>query len=81
MKTGPADVIHKYDKPLLMLHGKSDRYSLPEEAQKIYEKCPSENKKIVFFDGGQHSRLRYHNTELYDSSISEFIDRCYANKV
>ena len=80
MKTGPADVIHKYYKPLLMLHGKGDRYSLPSEAQKLYDKCPSDNKKIVFFENGLHSKLRYQDTELYDKSVSEFIDRCYSVK-
>jgi esterase/lipase len=70
-------VIHKYDKPLLMLHGKSDLYSLPSEAEKLYDKCPSEHKNIVWFEGGKHSQLRYQNTELYDQSISEFIDSCY----
>lgn len=80
MKTGPKDVIHKYNMPLLMLHGKADLYSLPGEAQKLYDKCPAENKEIVWFNGGFHSKLRYQNTELYDSSISDFIDKCYSLK-
>ncbi|MBQ8409156.1 MAG: alpha/beta fold hydrolase [Clostridia bacterium] len=80
MEKGPADMIHTYDKPLLMLHGKGDLYSLPEEAQKLYDKCPSEQKQLVWFEGGLHSRLRYQNKELYDRSISEFVDKCYANK-
>ena len=53
MKVGPADVIHNYHKPLLMLHGKADRYSLPEKAQLLYDKCPSEQKMIVWFEGDE----------------------------
>ena len=80
MKTGPADVIHKYDKPLLMLHGTGDLYSLPVEAKKLYDKCPSASKEIVWFEGGIHSQLRYQSTSLYDQSISEFIDKYYTVK-
>ena len=81
MKTGPKDMIDKYDMPLLMLHGKSDLYSLPIEAQKLFDKCPSEQKSIVWFEGGKHSQLRYQDTELYDRSISDFIDKCYSMQV
>ena len=73
MKTGPIDVIDSYHKPLLMLHGRADLYSLPEEAQRIYDKCPSAKKTLVWFEGGIHSRLRYQDKERYDSAISDFI--------
>ena len=77
MKVGPADMIHNYHKPLLMLHGKADRYSLPEKAQMLYDKCPSEQKMIVWFEGGIHSKLRYQDQALYDSSIGEFVHACF----
>ena len=80
MKTGPADVIHGYDKPFLMLHGRADLYSLPTEAQKIFDKCPSEEKAIVWFEGGIHSRLRYQDKERYDGAIADFIDRAFAEQ-
>ena len=80
MKTGPADMIHRYDKPLLMLHGKADLYSLPSEAQKLFDKCPSEKKNLVWFEGGIHSRLRYQDKERYDGAIGEFVERCYSRE-
>lgn len=77
-KYGPIDVIDKYSGPFLMLHGRSDSYSTPEKAMELYEKAGSENKQIVFFEGGHHSRLRILNSELYDSSIKEYINRSFA---
>lgn len=70
---GPTDVIDKYDRPLLMLHGTGDIYSLPERTVEMFEKCPSENKKLVWFENGRHSKLRFEYPEKYDAAISEFL--------
>ncbi len=60
---GPIHVIHKMDKPLLMLHSKEDLISIPDNAQKLYDLCPSTKKKLVWFDHGGHSLLRITDTE------------------
>ncbi len=73
MKYGPIDVIGKLDRPILMLHGRKDLYSLPSEAERLYDKCGSEVKKIVWFDEGTHSRLRYLDPEKYDAAIKDFL--------
>ncbi len=73
MKKGPIDFIDKLDKPLLMLHSKEDRYSTPENAQKLYDKAGTSNKKLVWFEKGAHSMLRVTDTEKYDREIEEFI--------
>lgn len=73
MKVGPINVIDKMKKPLLLLHSKEDKYSLPHMAQELFDKCASEKKQIVFFDHGAHSMLRITDTEKYDSSITAFI--------
>lgn len=73
MKKGPIDVIHKLDKPLLMIHSKKDKYSTPEYAQKLFDTCPSKNKRISWHERGDHSMLRPTDTELYDSAIKSFI--------
>lgn len=73
MKRGPIDVIHKLDKPLLMLHSREDKYSTPEYAEKLYERAGCEKKKLVWFEHGRHSMLRITDTELYDRSIAEFL--------
>ena len=77
MKFGPIDVIDKMDKPLLMLHSKEDIYSTPQNAQKLFDLAKSEYKQLVWFEHGKHSMLRITDTELYDSSIDEFLNKVY----
>ncbi len=69
---GPLKRIHKLNKPILFLHGKKDLFSLPKDAEVLYEKCPSK-KKLVWFDEGAHSRLRINNTEQYDTTLTSFL--------
>jgi hypothetical protein len=72
-KSGPGDVIHNYHGPLLMLHGTADKYSLPERTTVLYDSCPSEHKNLVWFEGGEHSKLRIAHTEQYDTALAEFV--------
>ena len=75
MNFGPADVMGKMHKPLLMLHSKEDLYSLPCEAEKLYEKCAGEPKELVWFSKGAHSQLRNADKEKYDDAVRDFLDR------
>lgn len=77
MNTGPINVIHKMDKPLLMLQSKQDPYSTHQFAQILYDKCPSKEKKLTLFESGGHSMLRPTHTEAYDREITEFIQRVF----
>lgn len=73
MKKGPADFVGELHKPLLMLHSLEDGYSLPDEAQKLYDRCASESKQLIWFDKGEHSQIRVNNTDRYDASIKSFL--------
>ena len=73
MKKGPNDTIGAYKKPLLMIHSRADKYSLPTSAVTLYEKAGSENKRICWFEKGEHSKLRIEDTERYDGAIKEFL--------
>lgn len=75
MNYGPIDRIHKMNKPLLMLQSNLDPYSTAANAVKLYQKCASANKQLVLFEQGGHSLLRITDTELYDSSITAFVNR------
>ena len=77
MKKGPLDVIDKMNKPLLMLHSKEDRYSLPALAQKLYDRAPTEQKELVWFEHGAHSMIRINNTAQYDEAIRQFVKKYY----
>lgn len=68
---GPIYRIDRLDKPILFLHSKEDRFSLPSEGEMVYNKCNSK-KKLVWFDKGAHSRIRINNPEGYDKAIFDF---------
>ena len=61
-----------------MLHSKEDKYSVPKNAQKLYDLCPSKRKRLVWFDHGAHSMLRITDTEKYDASIKEFLSEHFS---
>ena len=73
MSYGPINVIHKLNVPLLMLHSKEDNYSTPFYAQKLYDAAGTAEKRLVWFEHGRHSMLRITDTELYDTSVTEFV--------
>ncbi|MBR4287243.1 MAG: hypothetical protein IKT55_06030 [Clostridia bacterium] len=75
MRKGPIDIIDTLNKPLLMLHSKEDPYSTPDYAQKLYDKCGSKDKQLVWWPKGGHSQLRFIDTEKYDNSIKEFLKK------
>jgi len=77
MKKGPIHCIDKLNVPLLMLQSKKDKYSTPDNAARLFEKCGSANKRIVYFDEGGHSMLRITDTERYDGAIKEFLNEYF----
>lgn len=77
MKFGNIHIMDKLDKPLLMIHSKEDKYSLPSGAKILYEKCPHNNKMIVWFEHGAHSKLRVTDPNKYDSAIETFINKYF----
>lgn len=83
MKYGPIDVIGNLNKPILMMHGTNDIFSLPEYAEQMYNICGSDSKTFVWFEGGTHSMLRSLDTQRYDSAIENFLMENYGvgNKI
>ena len=61
-----------------MIHSKEDKFSLPEKAQELYDKC-SAPKKLVWFDHGAHSHIRINNVLEYDKTIKDFLEE-YINE-
>jgi dienelactone hydrolase len=75
MKVGPIDYVGRLNKPLLMLHSKEDIYSTPEKAVELFNKAGSAQKEIVWFPKGEHSMLRYTDTQRYDNAIKAFLEK------
>ena len=71
---GPVDCIGRMHRPILFIHSREDVFSLPDKARLLYDKCPSVQKKFVFFDKGRHSFVRINNTEKYDLAVTDFLN-------
>lgn len=69
---GPAYRIHQLKKPILFLHSRMDQYSLPEQAELLYQRAGGK-KELHWFSVGTHSRIRINNMEEYDRTIMEFL--------
>jgi len=70
---GPVKRIARMHKPILFLHSREDMFSEPRKAQEMFDKCPSRQKKLVWFDKGAHSKLRLANPERYDEAVCSFL--------
>lgn len=75
---GPLHRIGKLRKPILFLHSKEDIYSLPEKSSKIFERCETTHR-VVWFEHGEHSRIRPVDTEKYDENIVDFLENVVYN--
>ncbi len=78
-RDGPTFRIHKLKKPIMMLQSKEDKYSLPEKAKELYEKCQAP-KKLVYFEKGRHSHIKINASAKYDNYIIDFLKEVCDNK-
>lgn len=78
IRNGPKNRVGKLRKPILFIHSREDKYSLPEKTQLMYDQCDCE-KELVWFEHGKHSRLRIIDSAKYDKSIVDFYDKLYYN--
>ena len=72
-KMKPKKMIKSINVPVLFLSGSKDIFALPIEAKKMYESCPSSDKKFALIIDGRHSHLRYDNKKEYDNVVIDFL--------
>ena len=72
-ESNPEKCVQELHIPILFIHTKADKYSLPENAEMMFNKCTSEKKKFVWFTEGSHSHIRNNATAKYDSAIIDFL--------
>ena len=70
---GPKKRIYRMTRPILFLHSREDPFSTPEKVTELYERCPSDSKRIEWFEHGGHSRLRITAPDHYDRTVGEFL--------
>ncbi len=73
MESNPEKCLSTLELPVLFIHSKNDKYSVPENAEKMFNSCPSTKKQIVWFTEGSHSHIRNNATEKYDQAIKVFL--------
>ena len=72
-RSNPHECVKKLHIPILFIHTKNDKFSLPQYAEEMYKDCTSEKKQLVWFDSGTHSHIRNNDMEKYDSTIKNFL--------
>ncbi len=77
VRDGPFRRISGLHKPILFLHSREDQYSNPENAQALYDACPSKTKRLVWFEHGGHSRIRVTDPAAYDTALKSFLSDTY----
>ncbi len=71
----PISKIKKVKQRMLFLHSKEDIFSKPDKAEKLFKKCGSNDKQLVWFDKGGHSHIRINNHEKYDEAVKQFLNK------
>lgn len=76
-RNSPINEIGKVKVPLLFLYSKKDSFAKPDKSIELFNKVKSE-KRLVWFEEGEHSHIRFHNTEQYDEAIINFLKDYFA---
>ncbi len=71
--SNPYKLVQELNIPILFIHTKNDKFSVPEKAEELFNVCSSNDKQIVWFSDGTHSHIRNNATEKYDASIKDFL--------
>lgn len=73
---GKIDIMAKIQhlrNPAMFITCKDDGYINPYMTVELYEKCGSENKKIILFEEGKHGGAFSKNRESYIEGVLEFL--------
>ena len=71
-KIKPIDLIDQVKVPVLFIAGRNDFYSKADCTIQLYEKCGASRKEIAWFEGGNHSHLRFAYHEEFENVIAQF---------
>ena len=73
--SSPYNCVKKLDVPILFIHSRNDKYSIPENAQILFDITKTNDKEIVWFDYGSHSHIRNVDPEAYDAVVKKFLTK------
>lgn len=72
-KAAPNKMMKKLKCSILFLSGTKDKFAYCKDARKMFDKCSSFDKQLVYIENGRHSHLRYDNKTAYDKAVVEFL--------
>ena len=61
--------------PVMFVHGKDDRYVLPDNSLRLYEACKSEIKELLIVEEAGHVCSFVVNPDEYENVFTSFVDR------
>lgn len=63
--------LRHYTGPLLLIHGENDTLVPPDHSRRLFEACPSKNKKLILVPGHDHNSVGF--ASIY-GGIREFLE-------
>ena len=69
----PSNVIHKSTRPILLIHGDLDDWTLPAGSKQLYEKISHDKKRLVTFPLEKHCSAHVNSEDKYFEAIHQFI--------
>ncbi|MBR7162390.1 MAG: alpha/beta fold hydrolase [Clostridia bacterium] len=73
-KVSTLEEMKKVQCPVLFIQGGNDKIVPKEMAEKLFEACPSESKRLEIFEEAEHSASFYVERERYLSLLHEFFN-------
>lgn len=67
------DAVKKAPCPILFIHGREDLFVPTEMSVRNYESCTGE-KRLLLVDNAGHAASLYENKELYENTVTEFLN-------
>lgn len=61
--------------PVILIHGSSDDFVLPENSQRNYDAC-STKKELVWIEGATHAEAHIVGPEKYEQAVEKFFRDC-----
>lgn len=69
----PLAIMKNINVPVMFIHGKDDRYVLPDNSVRLYEACNSNIKKLLLVEGAGHVCSYVIQPDEYEKSFISFI--------
>ena len=71
----PLAIMKNINVPVMFVHGKDDRYVLPDNSSRLYELCKSDIKELLIVEEAGHVCSFVVNPDEYEKVFASFVDR------